>query len=52
MSKLLYFIAIILVIIWVIGYFTFNAGDIIHILLIIAVIAILLRLIKGNKLDK
>ncbi|HEY5407741.1 MAG TPA: lmo0937 family membrane protein [Ginsengibacter sp.] len=48
MGNLLYVIAVILVIIWAIsflgGYYT---GGLIHILLVIAVIAILLRLIRG-----
>lgn len=49
MSGILYTIAIILLILWAIGYFAFSAGAIIHILLVIAVIAILLRLIQGNR---
>lgn len=48
MSGLLYTIAIILVIIWAIGFFAYSAGGIIHILLVIAIISILLRLIRGN----
>ncbi len=47
MGGLLYLIAIILVIGWILGFFVFNAGSIIHILLVIAVIAILLRIIRG-----
>ncbi|MGB3183390.1 MAG: lmo0937 family membrane protein [Cyclobacteriaceae bacterium] len=48
MSGLLYLIAIILVIGWLIGFFAFNLTGIIHILLVIAVIAILFRLIRGR----
>ncbi|HCQ13946.1 lmo0937 family membrane protein [Flavobacterium sp.] len=48
MQNLLYTIAIILVILWALGFFVYSAGSIIHILLVIAVIAILLRLIKGR----
>jgi len=48
MSGLLYLIAIILVIGWALGFFVFHAGSIIHALLVIAVIAILLRLIRGS----
>lgn len=48
MSNLLYTIAVILVILWALGFFVYSAGSIIHILLVIAVIAILLRLIKGR----
>lgn len=47
MGSLLYIIAVILVIGWLLGFFVFNAGSIIHILLVIAVIALLLRIIRG-----
>lgn len=47
MGGLLYLIAIILVIGCLLGFFVFNAGSIIHILLVIAIIAILLRIIRG-----
>jgi Family of unknown function (DUF5670) len=50
MGNLLYIIAVILIIGWVIGFFAFNAGSIIHLLLVIAVIAILLRVIQGKKI--
>ncbi len=49
MKDLLYIIAVILIIGWLVGYFAFNAGGIIHILLVIAVIAILIRVIQGRK---
>jgi len=49
MGYLLYIIAIILIIAWAIGFFAFSAGWIIHILLVIAIIAILLRVIQGRK---
>ena len=48
MGSILYVVAVILVIGWVLGFFVFNAGSIIHVLLVIAVIAILLRLIRGR----
>lgn len=48
MGSLLYIIAVILIIGWLLGFFVFHAGSIIHILLVIAVIAILLRLIRGR----
>jgi hypothetical protein len=48
MQNLLYTIAVILVILWALGFFVYSAGNIIHILLVIAVVAILLRLIKGK----
>jgi len=48
MSSLLYIIAVLLIIGWILGFFVFSAGGIIHILLVLAVIAILLRLIGGS----
>ena len=50
MSNLLYTVAVVLVILWALGFFVYSAGNLIHILLVIAVIAILFRLIKGNEL--
>ncbi|WP_117616544.1 lmo0937 family membrane protein [Flavobacterium suncheonense] len=49
MGNLLYTIAVILLIIWAVGFFGYSAGNLIHILLVIAIIAILLRLIQGKK---
>jgi hypothetical protein len=49
MGNLLYTVAVILVIIWAIGFLGFHTGGIIHLLLVIAVIAVLLRLISGRK---
>jgi hypothetical protein len=48
MSSLLYLVAVILIIGWALGFFIFSAGSIIHVLLVLAVIAILLRLIRGG----
>jgi len=45
MSSLLYTIAVILVIIWAIGFFFTAVGGLIHIL-VIAVIAVLLNVIR------
>lgn len=49
MGNILYAIAVFLVIIWAIGLFGYHVGGIIHILLIFAIIAVLLRIIKGQK---
>lgn len=49
MGNLLYLIAVILVIAWAIGFIGYSAGGLIHILLVIAVIAILFRLISGRR---
>ncbi|MBA0884625.1 lmo0937 family membrane protein [Flavobacterium undicola] len=50
MSNLLYTIAVILVLFWAIGFFAYSAGSIIHILLVIAIVAVLFRIIQGRKL--
>jgi hypothetical protein len=49
MGNLLYIIAVILVIFWAIGFIGYNAGGIIHILLVIALISVILRVIQGKK---
>jgi hypothetical protein len=47
---MLYTIAIILVILWLLGMVTsFAAGGLIHILLVIAVVVVLIRVISGRK---
>lgn len=46
MRGLLYIIAVILVIGWVFGYFYGGQGNIIHVLLVIAIIALLLGVIR------
>jgi hypothetical protein len=48
LNNLLYTVAIILVVLWAIGYLGYQAGGIIHLLLVIAIVAILLRVIKGK----
>jgi uncharacterized membrane protein YtjA (UPF0391 family) len=49
MGNLLYVIAVILIIAWAIGFIGYSAGGVIHILLVIAVIAILIRVIQGRR---
>jgi hypothetical protein len=49
MGNLLYTIAVILIVAWAIGFLGFHAGGIIHILLVIAIIAVLIRIISGRK---
>ena len=49
MGNLLYIIAVVLVLFWAIGFFAYTAGGIIHILLVLAIIAVLIRVIQGNK---
>lgn len=42
-------ITLLLIYFWVIGFFAFNAGAVMHILLVIAIVSILQRLIKRRK---
>jgi hypothetical protein len=46
MSNLLYIVAVVLIICWAIGFFGYAAGGIIHILLVIAIIALILGVIR------
>jgi len=49
MGNILYIIAVILIIAWLLGLFAFHVGGIIHVLLVIAVIAIILQVIRGGR---
>jgi len=49
MGNLLYVIAVILIICWAIGFFAYSVGSIIHVLLVIAIIAIIFRVIQGSR---
>lgn len=50
MGNILYLIAVVLIIAWLLGMTgVYAGGNLIHILLVIAVIAILLRIIGGRK---
>lgn len=46
MRSLLYIVAVILIIGWLLGFFVWSAGGIIHILLVIAIIAVILAVIR------
>jgi Family of unknown function (DUF5670) len=48
MSNLLYIIAVILVIGWALGFFAFHVGGLIHVLLVIALIAVIFQVIRGR----
>ncbi|RAJ01621.1 hypothetical protein LX64_03838 [Chitinophaga skermanii] len=48
MSSLLYILAVILIIGWALGFFVYSAGALIHALLVIALIAILLNVIRSG----
>jgi hypothetical protein len=46
MRSILYIIAVILIIGWLLGVFAWNAGGLIHILIVLAVISLLLGIIR------
>jgi hypothetical protein len=50
MGNLLYIAAVVLIILWAVGFLGYHAGGLIHILLVIALIAVLLRIIQGRKI--
>ena len=39
-----------MVILWAIGYFGYHTSGIIHLLLVIAVVAVLIRVIRGDRI--
>ncbi|HAX95005.1 MAG TPA: lmo0937 family membrane protein [Prolixibacteraceae bacterium] len=50
MGNLLYIIAVILIIGWAIGFLGYNTGGIIHVLLVIALIALIIQLFQRRKI--
>lgn len=50
MGNLLYVVAVILIIAWAIGFIGYSVGGFIHILLVIAIIAVILRIIQGRRI--
>ena len=49
MNNLLYMVAGVLIIGWVLGFFVFHAGNLIHSLLVIALVVVITRVIRGRK---
>ncbi len=50
MRFILYIIAVVFIIGWALGFFMFHIGKLNHILFVIAVIAVLLRIIQGRRI--
>ncbi len=50
MRNLLYGAAAVLIILWAVGFLGYNAGGLIHILLVIALIVILFRVFQGRRI--
>jgi hypothetical protein len=49
MGNLLWIVIVILIVGWLLGFFAFNVGNLIHILLVIALILIVVRLVTGRR---
>jgi len=47
MRSILYIIAVVLIIGWLLGFFVFSLGYLIHLLLVFAFISILVSIIRG-----
>ncbi|MFC3335666.1 lmo0937 family membrane protein [Flavobacterium palustre] len=50
MGNILYLTAVLLVVFWALGFFVYSIGSLIHLLLVIAIIAVLMRIISGKQL--
>ncbi|MDP9229939.1 MAG: lmo0937 family membrane protein [Bacteroidota bacterium] len=48
MRSILYIIAVILVVGWLLGVFVYSATGLIHVLIVLAVISLLIGLIRGR----
>jgi hypothetical protein len=48
MRNLLYIIAVILMVAWAIGFFGYKTSGLIHVLLVMAVVAVILSFIKNE----
>jgi hypothetical protein len=48
MRSILYLIAVILVIGWLLGFFVYSAGGLIHVLIVLAVISLVLGLMRST----
>lgn len=48
MRSILYLIAVILVIGWLLGFFVYSAGGLIHILIVLAIISLVLGLMRST----
>ncbi|MCS3801606.1 lmo0937 family membrane protein [Niastella sp. OAS944] len=49
MRNLLYIVAVILVVGWLVGFLGYHASGAIHLLLVLAIIAVLVNILQGKK---
>jgi hypothetical protein len=50
MRSLLYIVALILVIGWLVGFIGYRAGGAFHLLLVLAIVAVLINVMQGKKI--
>lgn len=50
MGNILYVFIVVLVAVWAVGFYGYQAGGIIHLLLIVAVIVLIVRLVQSRKI--
>jgi hypothetical protein len=43
-------ILIILIVLWALGYFALHIGGLVHVLLVIALVVVVIRLLRGRKI--
>ena len=46
---MLWTIVVVLLVLWLLGMFAFPVGNLIHILLVIAIVVVLIRVIQGRR---
>jgi hypothetical protein len=51
MRSILYLIAVILIVGWLLGAFVWNVGGLIHVLLVLAIISLLIGFIRRGSID-
>ncbi len=51
MRYLLYIVALTLIVLWILGYFRYHAGPLIHFLLIAAIVIVIARILTGSRMN-
>jgi hypothetical protein len=50
MINLLNYVAVILILIWAVGFFGYSMGGLLHIVLVLAIVSIVLRLLRVDRM--
>jgi fatty acid desaturase len=48
-ASMIWTIVLILFVLWLLGFFAFHVGGLVHVLLVIALIVVIVRLLQGRK---